>query len=86
LDEPDKPTQRTLAAMKWPKDTRLGLSRPQALMRGLEGSSAFDVIRFRSNGRTDNLVIELTNEQNQRRFIEVVGWTGEVRMREGSAQ
>ena len=39
-------------------------------------------ITFRSNGRTDDVAIELTDKEGQRRYVEIAGMTGQVRISE----
>jgi len=85
LEAQEKPVERTLAAMTWPESMQLGISRSQAAAAGAGASAAFETITFRSNGRTDDLVIELSGQKQEQRFIEVVGATGEVRLREAAS-
>ena len=87
---PDRPTARTLAAMSWPEEMQLTVSEgTNAAPSAQQSSSAArrpatgpQTIIFRSNGRTEDVLIELDGRENQRRYIEVVGLTGEVRVKE----
>lgn len=80
LDSQGKPSTTTLATMSWPEATRLGILR-SAAPNAASGAASFETVTFRSDGRTDDLVVELSGERNEKRFIEVVGRTGEARMR-----
>ncbi|MGO8704532.1 MAG: Tfp pilus assembly protein FimT/FimU [Candidatus Brocadiia bacterium] len=86
---PDRPGARTLTAMSWPEEMQLTVSDTVSAVRGAQPSSAAphsstgpQLIRFRSNGRTEDVVIEVADRENQHRYVEIVGLTGEVRVKE----
>jgi len=86
---PDRPTVHTLAAMSWPEEMQLTLSEGSNASPAAQPSSALarsstgpQTIMFRSNGRTEDVVIEVADHKDQRRYVEIVGLTGEVRVKE----
>jgi type II secretion system protein H len=86
---PDRPNARMLAAMSWPEEMQLTLSEGTGVAPSAQSSSAArraatgpQTITFRSNGRTEDVVIEVADRENQHRYVEIVGLTGEVRVKE----
>jgi Tfp pilus assembly protein FimT len=84
LPEEDQTKTRTLASMELPERTeiiinRLGETAPQRV-----AAEEWETVTFRSDGRTDDLLIELIDESGESLEVEVIGATGEVRIREES--
>jgi len=86
---PVRPGARTLAAMSWPEEMQLTFSEgtgaaPIARPSSAAARSAVgpQTIMFRSNGRTEDVVIEVADREDHRRYVEIVGLTGEVRTQE----
>ena len=85
----DQPHARLLTAISWPEEMQLTVSNPESATTTAPPSSAAprpatgpQPITFRSNGRTEDVVVEVTDREDQRRYIEVVGLTGEVRVKQ----
>ena len=86
---PERSDRRTLATMSWPEEMQLTFSEGTGAVSGAQPSSAearsatgLQTIMFRSNGRTEDVVIEVADRENQHRYVEIVGLTGEVRVKQ----
>jgi type II secretion system protein H len=86
---PARPGAQTLTAMSWPEEMQLTVSDTVSAAANARPSSAAShsssgpqTITFRSNGRTEDVVIEVEDRENHRRYVEIVGLTGEVRVKE----
>jgi Tfp pilus assembly protein FimT len=82
-----RPDARTLAAMSWPEEMQLTFSEGTGAASSARPSSAAarsspgpQTILFRSNGRSEDVVIEVAYRADQRRYVEIIGVTGEVRV------
>jgi len=81
LPEQGEPKIRTLASMDLPEGTELIINRVGETGPGRAAAREWETIVFRSDGRTDDLLIELIDEAGDRFEIEIVGATGQVRIR-----
>lgn len=81
LPESEADETRTLAAMALPEGTRITLSRgEQADVRRVT-QAAWETVTFHSDGRTEDVVIELDDASGRRVEIEIVGATGRASVR-----
>jgi prepilin-type N-terminal cleavage/methylation domain-containing protein len=82
LAEPNESETQTLATMELPEGTRLTVTRGETSPFSAAESQPWEVITFRSDGGTEDALIELTSMRGERFEIEILGATGEVRGRE----
>ncbi len=75
--------------MSWPEEMQLTVSDAASAATSARpsfaaphSSSGPQTITFRSNGRTEDVVIEVDDRENQRRYVQIVGLTGEVSVKE----
>ena len=84
LPEEDETKTRTLASMELPERTEIFINRVGETAPQRVAAEEWETIVFRSDGRTDDLVIELIDDSGDRLEIEVIGATGQVRIKEES--
>ncbi len=86
LDEPEEPKTRTLASMTLPEGTEMVLLRGGEMALDVSSLQAGELITFRSDGVSEDVLIELTDQRDDYFEIEIVGATGQVLLREGTEQ
>jgi Tfp pilus assembly protein FimT len=82
LEEREEPQTRMLAAMELPEGTQFIVNRSETSSLDATSSQVWETITFRSDGGTDDALIELTSARGERFEIEILGATGEVHGRE----
>ena len=71
-----------LATMQWPEGTQVAVTRAEETSPVRTGSQTGQTIVFKSDGGAEDALIEMTDRHGERLEIEIVGATGEVRLRE----
>ena len=65
-----------------PEGTEVGLTRGESAWADASSSQDWETITFRSDGMSEDVLIELDSPKGERFEIEVIGVTGEVRGKE----
>jgi prepilin-type N-terminal cleavage/methylation domain-containing protein len=78
MEESGEQGSRVLGTMALPEGTGLAVTLGENSAFGMEQSTAWETITFQSDGRTDDVSIELTGPAGERFLIQVLGATGEV--------
>jgi len=78
----EKPDTRTLATIELPEGTDVVVTREQTSSFADLPSQLWETIVFRSDGSSENVIIELGNDSGEVRVIEIIGITGEVLIKE----
>lgn len=74
----EKPDTLTLATITLPEGTDVMLTREETSSFTDLPSQLWQTIVFRSDGRSENVIIELANDRGEVRVIQVIGITGEA--------
>lgn len=82
MEEENEPKTRTLASMELPGKIEFTISRLGERVLDRTPSERWETITFSSDGRTEDVAIELSDADGERFEIEIVGATGQVRVRE----
>lgn len=78
LAEREEPKTRVLASMDLPEGVQLTVTRGEPSPLDMTTSQVWETIRFRSDGGTEDVLVELTSPRGERFEIEIMGATGEV--------
>ena len=77
---------KTLINMEWPEKIRVTINQTgETQFPSSEQTASWEVITFHSDGRSSDILIELANEEDEPFEIEILGTTGQVRMRKRDA-
>ena len=78
LEDRPGPKTHVLATMTLPEAVQVTVIHGEESRLGVMATQVWETVTFRSDGRTEDAVIELTDVQGERLAIKVVGVTGEV--------
>ena len=78
----EAPDTRTLATIDLPEGTDVMLTREQTSSFADLPSQLWETIVFKSDGSSENVIIELANDRAEVRVIEIIGITGEALIKE----
>ena len=78
MEESREQGDRVLATLVLPEGSDVTLTRGEDPSFGANQSTAWETVTFQSDGRTDDVSIELRNPAGERYLIQVLGATGEV--------